>query len=67
MGKIEKRGKETVYTQDDGEITAWLTDFEEKMELGHEGTPAYKIVFYIVSLLGILYMGTILLKAFGVE
>ena len=62
MGKIEKQGKETVYKQDDGNITAWLTDFDEKMEIGHEGTPAYRIVFYIISLISVLYLGMIVFK-----
>ncbi len=39
MGKITIEGDKVVYRQDDGEITAWLTDFEEKMELAHEGSP----------------------------
>lgn len=62
MGRIEKKGKQVVYRQDDGEITAWLTDFEEKMEIGHEGTPAYRRVFYVVFFIATLYLGTILLR-----
>jgi hypothetical protein len=59
MGRIEKEGKEVVYKQDNGEITAWLTNFKEKMVLGHEGTPIYKTIFYAAVLIGVLYLGII--------
>jgi len=61
MGRIEKEGEDIVYKQDDGEITAWLTNFEEKMVLGHEGDPRYKKIFHIVVLIGFLYLGIIFL------
>jgi len=61
MGRIEKEEKEVVYKQDNGEITAWLTNFEEKMELAHEGTPRYKKIFWIIVLMAALYFVTILL------
>jgi hypothetical protein len=61
MGRIEKEGEEVVYKQDNGEITAWLTNFEEKMELAHEGTPRYKKIFWITVLMAALYLVTILL------
>lgn len=61
MGRIEKKEEEVVYKQDDGEITAWLTNFEEKMELGHEGMQKYKKFFHIVVLIGFLYLAIIFL------
>lgn len=56
MGKFIKRDHELVYQQDDGEITAWFTDFEEKMELPHEGTPAYKKIFSLLVVTGVIYL-----------
>jgi len=35
---------------------------EEKMVLAHEPVPAYRKVFYIVALMGFLYLGIIFLK-----
>mgnify|MGYP001817897025 FL=1 len=48
-----------VYRQADGEITAWLTDFEEKMELTHEGSPIFKKIFYLLVAAGIFYLSLI--------
>jgi hypothetical protein len=56
MGSIEKEGEEIVYRQDDGEITAWLTNFKEEMELSYEGNPIYKKPFYIAVLIASLYL-----------
>ena len=56
MGKFTEHNNEPVYQQDDGEITAWLTDFEEKMELPHEGTPAYKKIFFLLVGIGVIYL-----------
>ena len=56
MGKFAKHNHELVYQQDDGEITAWLTDFEEKLELPHEGTPAFKKIFFLLVITGIIYL-----------
>jgi len=52
---------ELVHKQDDGEITAWLTGFEEKMELAHQGSPFYRKVFFLLVLIGFLYLGVIIL------
>lgn len=57
---IEGGVEEVVYKQDDGEVTAWLTNFEEKMELGHGGTQKYKNIFYAVVLTGFIYLGVVL-------
>ena len=57
--RIEKDGEEIVYKQADGETTAWFTNFEEKMELSHEGTPKYKRVFHVLVLIGFMYLGII--------
>ena len=57
---IEEGVEEVVYKQDDGEITAWLTNFEEKMELGHGGIQKYKYIFYAVILTGFIYLGVVL-------
>lgn len=56
MGRYRQHDNEFVYQQDDGEITAWLTDFEEKLELPHEGTPAYKKVFFLLVIIGLIYL-----------
>ena len=61
MAGNQRQGQERVYKQDDGEITAWLTDFEEKMELAHQGSPFYRKVFFLLVLLGFLYLGVIFL------
>ena len=61
MAGNHKPEQELVYKQDDGEITAWLTGFEEKMELAHEGSPFYQKVFFLLVLLGFLYLGLIFL------
>lgn len=36
---------------------------KEIMELGHEPVPGYRTAFYIVFLLGILYLAVIFLKS----
>ncbi|GAI81918.1 unnamed protein product, partial [marine sediment metagenome] len=43
------------------EFALWLTNFEEKMELAHEGMQKYKKIFYIAVLIGFLYLGIIFL------
>ena len=57
MAGIEKDGEEIIYRQDNGEITAWLTDFEEKMELSHSGDPFYKKMFFLMVVIGLVYLG----------
>ena len=47
---------ELVYQQDDGEVTARLTGFEEKMELPHEGSVGYKKIFYSLVIIGFVYL-----------
>jgi len=61
MAGIEREGQEIVYKQDDGEITAWLTNFEEKMELFHPADAFYKKVFFLMVFIGLLYLGVIFL------
>ena len=61
MAGIVKDGQEIIYKQDDGEITAWLTDFQEKMEISHEANPFYKMVFFLMVFIGLLYLGVIFL------
>ena len=61
MAGNQRQGQEFVYKQDDGEITAWFTGFEEKMELAHKGTPFYRKVFFLLVLIGLLYLGVIFL------
>ena len=61
MAGNQRQEQERVYKQDDGEITAWLTDFEEKMELAHQGSPFYRKIFFLLVLLGFLYLGLIFL------
>lgn len=57
MEVTESEAEEVVYKQDNGEITAWLTDLEEKMELGHGGTQKYKNIFYAAVLISFVYLG----------
>lgn len=56
MGEIVREGEDTVYRQMDGEITAQLTDFEEKMELVHQGSPQYKRIFHLLVAAGAIYL-----------
>ena len=56
MGEIVRQGEDTVYRQEDGEITAWLTDFKEKMELVHEGTPQYRRILHLLVAAGVIYL-----------
>ena len=56
MGLIKKEGEGLVFQQDDGEITAWFIDYEEKVELSHEGHPNYQKVFKILVLFGVFYL-----------
>ena len=56
MGEIIVEGDETVYRQANGEITACLTEFEEKMELVHEGSQKFKRIFYMLVAVGIFYL-----------
>jgi len=61
MAKYEKQINELVYQQDDGEITAWLTNFEEKMELPHEGSSRYKKIFHFLIILSFIYLTIVFL------
>jgi hypothetical protein len=56
VGEIVKRGEETVYRQMDGEITASLDNFSEKMELVHEGSRKYKHIFHLLVATGLVYL-----------
>ena len=56
MGEIVRQGEETVYRQRDGEITASLTDFKEKMVLVHEGSSKYKHIFHLLVTIGLVYL-----------
>ena len=56
MGKVIHNGNRYLYQQEDGEITAWFRDAEEKMELRHEGTAYHKILFYLMVALGCIYL-----------
>ena len=56
MGQVVREGEEIVYCQMDGEITALLTGFEEKMELVHEGSPKYKHIFQLLVATGLVYL-----------
>jgi len=56
MGQIIKTDEHFEYRQEDGEPTAWFSDIEEKMELSHEGSPAYKKIFYVLISMGFLYL-----------
>ena len=59
MGKIEKKGEDFIFRQDDGEITARFKNIVEKMVLAHKGSPTYKKVFTLLVLAGVLYLALI--------
>lgn len=59
MGKLVQMDNETVYQQDDGEITAWLTGFEEKTALAHKGSKIYKQVFHLCVAVGSIYLAVL--------
>jgi hypothetical protein len=61
MAGIEKDGQAIIYRQEDGEITAWMTDFEEKMELSHPANPFYKKIFFLMVFIGLLHLGAVFL------
>jgi hypothetical protein len=56
MGKIIRKDNRRAYQQDDGEITAWFPESEERMELSHEGDPRYKKIFFLLVMAGLLYL-----------
>ena len=37
-------------------------DIEGKMELGHEGIPKYRTLFFLAITIGVLYLGVTLFK-----
>ena len=59
MGEFFAKGDEVVYRQADGEITAWLTAFEEKMELAHKGSTKFKRIFYLLVAIGLFYLALV--------
>lgn len=59
MGKVVQRNNETVYQQDDGEITARLTGFEEKQALAHKGSKFYRHIFYLCVATGLVYLAVL--------
>jgi hypothetical protein len=61
MGRIEQEGADVVFRQDDGEITAYLTDYEERQELTHEGRRDVKILFCSLLAFAIVYLAVIFL------
>ena len=61
MGEIFKNGKDILYRQPDGEVTAKLTDFKEKMVLEHEGSGRYQKIFYLLVAAGAIYLFLIFL------
>ena len=59
MGRIERERDKVVYKQDDGEITADLTGFVEKLELAHEGSRRVRLILMFLFLFGLIYLGMI--------
>ena len=62
MGKIDKVGNDTVYRQDDGQITANLTNFEEKQVLGHGGSRKMKTITLLLVGIGVLYLAAVFFR-----
>ena len=56
MGNLIKQNDQLTYQQDDGEITAWFDGFEEHLELAHEGDPKFQMIFYILVIIGLVYL-----------
>jgi len=56
MGNLIKQNDQLIYQQDDGEITAWFEGFEEHLELAHEGDPKFQTIFYILVIIGLVYL-----------
>jgi hypothetical protein len=56
MEDIVKNGEDIVYRQTDGEVTANLTDFKEKMVLEHQGSSRYQNIFYLLVAAGVIYL-----------
>jgi hypothetical protein len=63
MGRLEKQGDQYIYRQDDGQITAWFDNIEEKYVLAHEGNRFYRWVFNLLLVSGGLYLALIFLMA----
>ena len=59
MGAIVIEKGAVTYRQPDGEITAWLTNYKEQMELAHVGIPKFKRIFYLLVIVGVVYLGSI--------
>jgi len=59
MGKVEKEQDRLIFRQANGEITAWFDNFEEKMVLSHKGNSKYKIVFFVLVVIGFIYLAAI--------
>ena len=57
MGEYVTEGEDLFYRQEDGQITARLTAFEEKMELAHRRDPKYQRIFYLLVAVGLIYLG----------
>jgi len=62
MGKIDREGKDIVYRQDDGEITAYLTAYEEREAVTHEGKHGVRIVLYGFVAFAMIYLAMILFR-----
>lgn len=56
MGKKTKTNEHFEYRQENGEITAWFQNTEEKMELTHEGSSLHKKIFYFLISMSFIYL-----------
>ncbi len=56
MGEFIKQNDQFIYRQEDGRITAWFHDFEEHLELAHEGDPRFKMILYVLVIVGMIYL-----------
>jgi len=59
MGQLERSDNQWVYKQDDGEITARFIDYREHKVLSHAGDSAYRKAFYILVVIGLIYLGIV--------
>ena len=59
MGEYFREGDDLIYRQADGESTARLIGYSEKMVLSHEGSLKFQKIFYILVAAGVIYLSCV--------